>query len=177
MVLQAINNLDQAAFVQQFGFVFEHSPWIAAEAWHARPFASVVALHEAMYAVMYAAPLERKLTLIRAHPDLAGKAAVTGELTPESTREQSSAGLDRLSPDEFAAFTRMNNAYRETFGFPFVICVREHTKDSILASFAERLKHSRDEEITTALGEIAKIARLRLQDVVANDHHGNMQTR
>jgi OHCU decarboxylase len=170
MVLQAINNLNQAAFVQQLGFVFEHSPWIAAEAWHARPFASVAALHEAMSAVVYAAPDERKVALIRAHPDLAGKAAIAGELTPESTREQSSAGLDRMSPGEFAAFTRMNSAYREKFSFPFIICVREHTKDSILANFAERLGHSRDEEISTALHEIAKIARLRLQDAVEDDH-------
>lgn len=169
MVLQAINDLDQQQFVQQLGFVFEHSPWIAAEAWHARPFAGVAELHAAMCAVMYAAPPDRQLALIRAHPDLAGKAAVAGELTRESRMEQSSAGLDRLSPEEFAAFTRMNAAYREKFGFPFIVCVREHTKDSILANFAGRLAHSRDEEIATALGEIAKIARLRLQDAIADD--------
>jgi OHCU decarboxylase len=116
---------------------------------------------------MYAAPHNRQLALIRAHPDLAGKAAVAGELTAESTREQSSAGLDRLTPEEFARFTELNTAYRERFAFPFIICVREHTKASILGQFAERLGHSHDQEIAFALGEVAKIARLRLFDRVA----------
>jgi OHCU decarboxylase len=153
-------------FVAALGALFEGSPWIAAETRPSRPFASRDALHQALCATMYAAPLERKLALIRAHPDLAGKAAIAGELTPESAGEQSSAGLDRLSPDEFATFTRLNQAYSDTFGFPFVICVRENTKDSILASFTARLQHPRDQEIETALGEIAKIARLRLLDAV-----------
>src|SRR3712207_2943925 len=112
------------------------------------------------------APEDRRLALIRAHPDLAGKAAIAGELTPESTREQASARLDRLSPEEFATFTRLNQAYRDTFGFPFVICVREHTKASILENFAARLHNGREQEIDIALGEIAKIAKLRLFDVV-----------
>jgi OHCU decarboxylase len=166
VTLGAINALDRDEFVAAFGFLFEGSPWIAAETWSSRPFASPDALHQALCATMYAAPSERKLALIRAHPDLAGKAAIAGELTPESTREQSSAGLDRLTPEEFATFTRLNRSYSETFGFPFVICVRENTKESILASFAARLQHSRDQEVETALGEIAKIARLRLLDAV-----------
>jgi OHCU decarboxylase len=166
ITLAAINDLDQSAFVATLGPLFEGSPWIAAETWPARPFASRDALHQALCATMYAAPLERKLALIRAHPDLAGKAAIAGELTPESASEQSSAGLNRLSPEEFATFTRLNQAYGETFGFPFVICVRENTKDSILASFSVRLLHPRDQEVETALGEIAKIARLRLLDAV-----------
>ena len=166
MALAAINALDQVAFVAALGALFEGSPWIAAETWPSRPFASRDALHQALCATMYAAPLERKIALIRAHPDLAGKAAIAGELTPESTSEQSLAGLDRLSPEEFATFTRLNRAYSDTFGFPFVICVRENTKDSILASFATRLQFPRDQEIATALGEIAKIARLRLLDAV-----------
>jgi 2-oxo-4-hydroxy-4-carboxy-5-ureidoimidazoline decarboxylase len=110
-----------------------------------------------------AAPRERQLALIRAHPDLAGRAAIEGSLTESSQREQASAGLDRLTPDEYASFTRLNTAYRERFGFPFVVCVREHTKESILRVAAERLEHTRDEEVRVALEEVAKIARLRLE--------------
>lgn len=166
LTLDEINALDRAAFVARLGFLFEGSPWIAEETWPTRPFASADALHGALVATMNGAPSQRKVALIRAHPDLAGKAAVAGELTPESTREQSSAGLDRLAPEEYARFSRLNAAYRERFGFPFVVCVREHTKDSILESFEARLRNGREQEIDTALGEIAKIARLRLVDVV-----------
>ena len=105
----------------------------------------------------------------RAHPDLVGKAALAGTLTPESTREQSSAGLDRLSAEEIATFTRLNQAYKDKFGFPFVICARQNKKDSILAGFARRLDNSRAEEIAAALGEIAKISYLRLLDKVATE--------
>jgi OHCU decarboxylase len=166
LTLAAINALDCDAFVAALGPLFEGSPWIAAETWPTRPFASRAGLHQALCATMNAAPLERKLALIRAHPDLAGKAAIAGELTPESASEQSSAGLNRLSPEEFATFTRLNQAYGEKFGFPFIICVRENTKDSILASFSSRLQNPRDQEVEIALGEIAKIARLRLLDAV-----------
>ena len=164
--IREINRLDRAAFVEKLGFLFESSPWVAEAAWPARPFADGDALHQALCAAMYAAPIELHVALIRAHPDLAGKAAIAGELTPESTREQSSAGLNRLAPEEFARFTQLNQAYRERFEFPFVICAREHTKDSILEAFVERLRHTRDEEIQAALGEIAKIARLRLLDLL-----------
>ncbi len=164
--IDQINALDQASFVKYLGFIFERSPWIAAEAWHARPFASGSALQQALCAVMYGASREQQIALIRAHPDLAGKAAIAGDLTPDSLREQASAGLDRLAPDEFAAFTRLNNAYRDRFSFPFVICVREHTKESILAAFVRRLEHDREAEIATALGEIAKIAKLRLDSII-----------
>jgi OHCU decarboxylase len=114
---------------------------------------------------MYAAPRDRQLALIRAHPDLAGRAAVEGTLTASSQREQAAAGLDRLTPDEYETFTRTNAAYRERFGFPLVVCAREHTKDSILRTAAERLDHTPEQEIDVALGEIAKIARLRLKDL------------
>ncbi len=166
VTLHEINDLPRDRFVAALGSVFEHSPWIAAQAWHARPFRSVSDLHAALCNAMYGASAEQQIALIRAHPDLAGKAAIAGTLTPSSTREQASAGLDRLSPEEYATFTRLNQAYRDRFDFPFVICVREHTKDSILANFEARLRYDRNEEIQTALGEIAKIARLRLNDVV-----------
>ncbi|KPV52543.1 OHCU decarboxylase [Kouleothrix aurantiaca] len=166
LTLDEINALGRDAFVARLGFVFERSPWVAAAAWDARPFRSRAALHAAMVAAMWAAPREQQLALIRAHPDLAGKAAIAKELTAESTREQASAGLDRLTPAEFARFTELNDAYRARFAFPFIICVREHTKASILANFVERIAHSPDDERHTALGEIAKIAALRLNDAV-----------
>lgn len=166
LTVKQLNALDQDQFVAALGFVFEHSPWVAAAAWQDRPFHDVSELYLAMRTAMERAPREQQLALIRAHPDLAGKAAIARELTAESAREQASARLDQLSPDEFAAFTRLNSAYRERFGFPFIICVREHTKTSILDQFQARLTNERDAEIATALGEIAKIARLRLLDVV-----------
>jgi OHCU decarboxylase len=162
------NSLTREQFVARFGSVFESSPWIAAETWNARPFTGPDHLHESMCAVMYAASRDRQLALIRAHPDLVGRAALAGTLTPESTGEQSAAGLDRLSPEEIATFQHLNSKYQERFGFPFVICARENKQESILAGFSTRLANSRDEEITTALQEIAKIARLRILDLIAH---------
>jgi OHCU decarboxylase len=164
--MNAVNELDRAAFVKRFGPLFEHSPWVAEAAWRDRPFSDREELYEALVAAMHAAPRERKLALIRAHPDLAGKAAVDGTLTDSSRREQAAAGLDRLRPDEYEAFTRTNAAYRERFGFPLVVCAREHTKESILRVASERLGNSEDEEIRVALEEIAKIARLRLEEIL-----------
>ncbi len=151
----------------RFGGVFEESPWIARDAWEARPFGSVDELHAAMVRVVEHSPAAARLELIRAHPDLAGKAAIAGELTPESTREQAAAGLDRLTPEQYERITGLTAAYRERFGFPFVVCAREHTADSIIASAARRLEADPDDEEQTALTEIAKIARLRLADLVA----------
>jgi 2-oxo-4-hydroxy-4-carboxy-5-ureidoimidazoline decarboxylase len=166
MTLQEINTLDQERFVMAFGSLFEGPPWIVRQAWHARPFNSLTHLHEALCTVMYHAPVEQQVALIQAHPDLVGRAALAGTLTPESTNEQASVGLDRLSPEEIATFTRLNQAYHGRFGFPFVICVRENKKESILAGFATRLQHSRSREIETALDEIAKICWYRLRDTV-----------
>jgi 2-oxo-4-hydroxy-4-carboxy-5-ureidoimidazoline decarboxylase len=164
--IDEVNNLAKEEFVAKVGALYEHSPWVAERAWHERPFGSRSELHNAFVRAMYKAPRELQLGLIRAHPDLAGKAAVAGELTPESTREQASAGLDRLTPEEYEAFTEMNRAYRERFGFPMIVCIREHTKESILQNAESRLENSREEEVEIALGEIAKIAYLRLQDLV-----------
>jgi 2-oxo-4-hydroxy-4-carboxy-5-ureidoimidazoline decarboxylase len=152
--------------VARFGGVFEESPWIADAAWERRPFGSVEDLHAALVRVLEQAPPDARLELIRAHPDLAGKAAIAGELTPESTREQAAAGLDRLTPEQYERITRLTAAYRERFGFPFVVCAREHTPDSIIAAAARRLEADTDDEEQTALSEIAKIARLRLADLV-----------
>jgi 2-oxo-4-hydroxy-4-carboxy-5-ureidoimidazoline decarboxylase len=134
-----------------------------------RPFASLAALHQALCQTMYAATLEEQVQLIAAHPDLVGRLAREGQLTRESTTEQAAAGLTRLNTDEVAAFERYNADYRQKFGFPFVICARENKKEAILAAFPVRLNHPREREIQTALGEIAKIARLRLFDAVSDE--------
>lgn len=160
--------LSRDGFVARFGGVFEGSPWIAQAAWARGPFASVAQLHAAMVAVVDAADREARLALIRAHPDLAGKAAIAGEITPESTREQSAAGLDRLTAQQHAEILALTAAYRERFGFPFVVCAREHTAESIIAAARERLAEDPDVEERTALAEIAKIAALRLDDLVAD---------
>ncbi|MEA2574075.1 MAG: 2-oxo-4-hydroxy-4-carboxy-5-ureidoimidazoline decarboxylase [Chloroflexia bacterium] len=169
MTIKQINSLGQEQFVAKLGFLFEGSPWIAEQAWHARPFTGLDDLHQALCRVMYEATQEPQLSLIRAHPDLVGRAALSGSLTPESTREQASAGLDRLSPEEVATFGRLNEQYKARFAFPFVICARENKKESILSGFTGRMNNSRDEEIATALHEVSKIAYLRLRDVVQGE--------
>ena len=166
LALAEVNALGEDAFVAALGDLFEHSPWVARAAFDRRPFASVADLHGALEAAVRAAPRERQVALIRAHPELAGRAARAGELTEASTGEQARAGLDRLTAGELGELQAVNRAYRERFGFPLVVCVREHTKDSILAWGRERLGHRPDDEIAIALGEIAKIAALRLDDLV-----------
>jgi 2-oxo-4-hydroxy-4-carboxy-5-ureidoimidazoline decarboxylase len=163
---------DRDAFVARFGGVFEASPWIAEAAWERGPYASIAALHAAMVAIVDGAPREARLDLIRAHPDLAGKAAIVGTLTPESTREQAAAGLDRLTAEQHAQLVELTASYHERFGFPFVICAREHTADAIIAAAAERLTNDPDAEERRALTEIAKIAALRLADLATDDVPG-----
>jgi OHCU decarboxylase len=166
LTVARLSAMGEDEFAAALGGVFEHSPWVARAAWRRRPFAGVGDLHRALDAALREAPRDRQVTLIRAHPELAGRQAHAGELTDESTREQAGAGLDRLSADELRALERLNARYRERFGFPLVVCVREHTKASIVAWGEERLGRERDAEIATALGEIAKIARLRLDDLL-----------
>jgi OHCU decarboxylase len=164
--LAEVNTFDRAAFVALLGGVFEGTPQLAERAWEARPFASWEALAVALQRAMERLSEDERIALIRAHPDLAGRAAIRGELTPESAREQASAGLDRLTLTQFMHLTALNAAYRERFSFPFVICVREHTPESILASFERRIEHAPEQEIATALTEIVKIMRLRLMELV-----------
>jgi OHCU decarboxylase len=159
------NALDRDGFVAAFGALYEDSPWVAAAVYDRRPFESRDDLLAAMSAAVREAPRERQIALIRAHPDLAGRAAVAGELSEDSAREQAAAGLDRLTPAEHAELTAANAAYRERFGFPFVICAREHGKAEIIAAVRERLGHDPEREVATALHEIDRIAALRLQDL------------
>ncbi|HEX3467899.1 MAG TPA: 2-oxo-4-hydroxy-4-carboxy-5-ureidoimidazoline decarboxylase [Candidatus Elarobacter sp.] len=164
--LAALNAADRATFVAAIGFAFEDSPWIAETAWERRPFASVAALHAALANVVHESPEERRVALIAAHPDLAGRLARTGRLTAASRGEQAAAGLDRLSPELIVRFDQANGAYRKRFGFPFVIAVRGLDQTTILAQLEQRARNERAAEIATALAEIAKIARLRLEDAV-----------
>jgi len=166
--LAQLNASPLAAFVAAIGHLFEHSPWVAEETYPGRPFPDLEALHAALCRTMLAAPRERQLALIRAHPDLAGRLAKAGQLTADSTKEQAAAGLDRLSPEEAAEISRLNDAYKARFGFPFIICARLNAKDTILAAMRSRVSSSPEAEHSTALGEIAKIARLRLMEAVTN---------
>lgn len=165
--LAQLNAISREEFVRIVGPIFEHSPWIAEAAWGMRPFASAEQLHATMVRAVAEAGEEKQVKLIRAHPDLVGQAALAGTLTAESNREQASAGLNSLSAEEIAAFQRNNSLYREKFGFPFVISARLNKKEAILKGFEARLKNNREQEIRTALNEIGKIARLRLEDLIA----------
>lgn len=162
-----LNAMTAAEFAVTLGDIFEHSPWVAETVAAQRPFASLAALHAAMEAAVRASPIERQTALIVAHPDLAGKAARAGTLTADSVAEQASVGLDRLSEDEYAAFHRRNDAYKAKFGIPFIVCVRRHTKGSILREFERRLGHDAAAERETALAEIMRIAALRLDQRVS----------
>ncbi|MDB6056812.1 MAG: uraD [Verrucomicrobiales bacterium] len=162
-----LNALSAADFTRIIGPVFEHSPWIAEATASKRPFENLDQLHRALCETVRTAPVEKQLALIQAHPDLVGRAALAGTLTTESTKEQASAGLGNLSPAEIAVFQKQNTAYREKFGFPFVICARLNKKEAIIAGFERRLRNDRNEEIKTALEEIFKIADLRLRDLVS----------
>jgi len=162
-----VNALDRAGFVALFGDVAEHSPWVAEAAASGLPFASRRAMSEACLDAILDADEPRKLALLRAHPDLAGRAAIAGDLAAESKKEQAGVGLDRLSAEEFARFTELNSAYQAKFGCPFILAVKGATKDQILKSFAERIKHDPEQEFASALIQVAKIVAFRLEDRVA----------
>lgn len=164
--LDELNAADRDGFVAALGGIFEHAPWVAERAHASRPFATVAALHAAMTEAVAATAEAEQLSLIRGHPELGGRIARAGAMTAESRREQGSLGLDRLSDEEFALFERLNGAYRARFGFPFIICVRRHTRDSILAEFQRRLGNSPEAERAAALAEIGHITRLRLVEAV-----------
>lgn len=176
LTVSAVVALDRESFVAAFGGVYERSPWVAEGAWRQRPFAGLEDLRAAFERTVLAADPGRQVALIRAHPELAGREARDGELTAESGSEQASAGLDRLSAHELAELTRLNAAYREAFGFPMVVAVRNHTASSILAQAQERLANPREAEVQTALREIFAIADGRLAGLVADDERGEETT-
>jgi 2-oxo-4-hydroxy-4-carboxy-5-ureidoimidazoline decarboxylase len=160
--LDTLNAASEADFTAALADIYEHSSWVAKAASARRPLATLADLHQAMMDAVRAAPAATQLALVKAHPDLAGKAARAGNLTADSTNEQASVGLDRLTDEEFARFHRLNDAYQAKFGIPFIVCVRRHSKDSILREFERRLAHGSEGEMETALGEIFRIAALRL---------------
>lgn len=162
------SELNQSEFVSVFGGVYEHSPWVAEQVWNAGltdQMDEIEKLAAAMAAMVGKTDYQRKLELINAHPDLAGKAAVRGELTVSSTSEQASAGLGDCTEEEFEKFQSYNIAYKEKFGFPFIKAVRNSNRHEILAGFEERLKNDADTEFKAALNEIDKIAAFRLQEL------------
>jgi OHCU decarboxylase len=169
LTLRMLNSMNHKQFTIALGSLFEGPPWIVQQAWSKAPFASLEQLHGSLREVMDSAPLEQQLALLRVHPDLVGRAALAGTLTPASTGEQAYAGLNQLTSEEIAAFQHLNHEYRTKFDFPFIICARENKKESILQGFARRLHNSREREINIALGEVAKISLFRLRDTVQKE--------
>lgn len=166
LTLAELNALPAEQFVHLLGGVFEHSPWVAEQVASLRPFGDVDALHRAMVDRIAAAGPQARMALIRAHPELAGKAAVRGELTPESTSEQQGAGLDRCTQQEYDALAELNRAYRDKFGFPFILAVRGHDRQSIIREFRRRLALTPAQETAECLEQIYKIGRFRLDDLI-----------
>ncbi|WP_380676065.1 2-oxo-4-hydroxy-4-carboxy-5-ureidoimidazoline decarboxylase [Salinigranum sp. GCM10025319] len=158
--IETLNDADEAAFVEALGGVYERSPWVAARAWSERPFDDVADLHACMERAVRNASRERKLELLRAHPDLGDQT----EITDASEAEQSSAGLDQLTPQQYETFQRLNERYRDAFGFPFIMAVRDESPGAIRSAMERRLENTENEEFRTALNEVHEIARLRLGD-------------
>lgn len=164
--LTRLNTMPSEDFVRWLGGVFEHSPWVAEQAAVHRPFPAIDDLHAQMVHQIQMAGLEAQLTLIRAHPELAGKAAIRGELTAESTSEQAGAGLDQCSPDEFARLNQLNQAYREKFGFPFILAVKGYDRAGIISQFERRLGLDLEAELQESLHQIFRIGRFRLDALI-----------
>ena len=161
-----INSMDRAAFVQKFGGIFEKSPWVAEKAWEKKPFASLDEMHAAMVNVVKSAPLPSQLALLQSHPDLAGKEAQAGAMTASSVSEQASAGLNALSKSEIAQISDFNAAYKQKFGFPFIIAVRMHTKEGIFFDFSRRLQNDTQTEYANDLQNVYAITLLRLNTLL-----------
>ncbi|MDX5373777.1 MAG: 2-oxo-4-hydroxy-4-carboxy-5-ureidoimidazoline decarboxylase [Pseudomonadaceae bacterium] len=160
------SSLSRDAFVAAFAEIYEHSPWVAERAYDLGLDAQIDqidGLHQRMADILLSASRDLQLALINAHPDLAGKAAIRGELTASSTSEQAGAGIHECTAEEFARFTELNDAYKAKFGFPFIKAVKGSNRHQILAAFEERIHNSPEQEFATALAEINKIALFRLQ--------------
>ena len=167
ITLEIINSLTGREFNFIFGGIFEHSPWVAADAWDARPFADLASLHNAMVAAMHAAPYRKQLALLRGHPELAGKAMVSNTLTADSANEQSRSGLTNCSAEEFAQLQALNAAYNKKFGWPFILAVKHLDRAAIIRTFAARLEANAADEFEACLANIEKITHWRLDDQVS----------
>jgi 2-oxo-4-hydroxy-4-carboxy-5-ureidoimidazoline decarboxylase len=165
VTIEELNQADKETFVDILGGVYEMSPWVAQRTWSAQPFFTIGDVHETMERVVQDASREEKLELLRAHPDLGEKT----EMTEASQREQSSAGLDQLRPSQYEAFQRLNETYREKFGFPFIIAVKDESPGTIREAMEERVDHSKSEEFRTALNEVHTIARFRLEKLLVSE--------
>ncbi|MFJ4288816.1 2-oxo-4-hydroxy-4-carboxy-5-ureidoimidazoline decarboxylase [Cupriavidus sp. NPDC089707] len=165
--LAQLNTMPVAEFVHVLGGIYEHSPWFAEAAATQRPFADAAALAQALRSAVDEAGEAAQLKLVRAHPELAGKAAVRGELTAESTREQSGAGLNLCTPEEFDRLQALNATYNQKFGFPFILAVRGYDRHGIIAEFARRVENSPKDELQTCINQIHRIAQFRLDDLVS----------
>lgn len=166
MTLDDVNALSAPAFLAAFGDIAEHSPWVAERAGRARPYAGREAMVDAFQAVVAGAARAEQEALIRAHPDLAGKAALAGTVAAASRREQAGAGLDTLTPEEFARFQDLNTRYVARFGFPFILAVKGATRHRIVEAFEQRIGGAREEEFWTALAQVMRIVRFRLEGMV-----------
>jgi OHCU decarboxylase len=162
VTIDELNLLDTVAFVESIGWIFEHSPWVAARAFHSRPFASLDTLHAALADQVERATFAEKLALLKAHPDLGERA----RLTQASTEEQAGAGLDTLTPSEFELLHRLNSAYRTRFGFPFLLAVKGSAKHDILQALQARMEASPEHEFQEALRQVYRIARFRLEGII-----------
>lgn len=162
MTLAQLNDADRATFTAALAWIFEQSPWVAERAWAQRPFASIEALHAAMMREVEQATPEEHIALLRSHPDLGSRA----KMSDASIGEQAGAGLDRLSPEDFAELQRLNTAYRTRFGFPFLFAVRGATSAQVLAALGARIDATADAEFREALTQVARIARFRLEETV-----------
>ena len=167
LAIDAVNAFDAAEFIARFGDVAEDSSWAAAAAFESRPFIDREALVEAFTGAVRGGPRRRQLALLRAHPDLAGRAALAGDVAEESRREQTEAGLDRLTADELVRFQDLNARYRARFGFPFIFAVKGATKDAVLAAFDARIDNEAEVERVAALANVERIVRFRIEDRVA----------
>ncbi|NEX62562.1 2-oxo-4-hydroxy-4-carboxy-5-ureidoimidazoline decarboxylase [Noviherbaspirillum galbum] len=166
ITLAALNAMPPEVFAATLGAIYEHSPWFAERAAEKRPFDDLEQLQAAMASEVCNAAVREQLDLLLAHPELAGKAAIRGELTAESTREQKGAGLDQCTPEEFDRLQALNRAYREKFGFPFIIAVKGHTRQSILAAMSSRLQHDRERELRECVEQVIQIGRFRIAELV-----------
>jgi 2-oxo-4-hydroxy-4-carboxy-5-ureidoimidazoline decarboxylase len=167
LTIARLSCLDRAAFVGAVGAVFEHTPWVMERAWEKRPFASRAALYEVLRTVLAETGRDELLALINAHPELAGKAAVRGDLTADSAREQAGAGLKLCTPEEFASLQHLNAAYRKKFGWPFIVAVKGLSRQGIIGEMARRLARPAEDEFAEALAQILRIASFRLDDLIS----------
>lgn len=168
LTLNEVNQFTREQFVHRLGGIFEHSPWVAEAAFPSRPFASIEALHAAMFGAVNSAPFARQLAFLRGHPELAGKAMVAGSLTADSANEQNRSGLTQCSAEEFARLQTLNTAYSARFGWPFILAVKHLDRQTIIRTFAQRLEASAADEFEACMANIGKITRWRLDDLFAS---------